>query len=135
MRLKAKTPGFSIPTISWLRDGDEIKVRKGVLISQDASGVATLVVEKCLLVSTRPRVSTMSANVRPLALTVTVTLWLRRLSGLDISLSASTSSAQLEIKEGVLKKEDGEGRVGEGQEGEGRDREDGEGAWVPLLTQ
>merc|ERR1712013_953029 len=47
LRLKAKISGFPAPTISWLRDGNEIKVRKGVLISQDASGGATLVVEKC----------------------------------------------------------------------------------------
>ena len=46
LRLKAKISGFPMPTISWLRDGNEIKVRKGVLISQDASGGATLVVEK-----------------------------------------------------------------------------------------
>merc|ERR1719431_1616848 len=43
LRLKAKISGFPAPTISWLRDGNEIKVRKGVLISQDASGGATLV--------------------------------------------------------------------------------------------
>jgi len=47
LRLKAKISGFPVPTISWLRDGNEIKVRKGVLISQDASGGCTLVVEKC----------------------------------------------------------------------------------------
>ena len=47
LRLKAKISGFPAPTISWLRDGNEIKVRKGVLISQDASGGCTLVVEKC----------------------------------------------------------------------------------------
>merc|ERR1719188_1750902 len=49
LRLKAKISGFPAPTISWLRDGNEIKVRKGVLISQDASGGATLVVEKCTM--------------------------------------------------------------------------------------
>jgi serine/threonine protein kinase len=49
LRLKAKISGFPMPTISWLRDGNEIKVRKGVLISQDASGGATLVVEKCTM--------------------------------------------------------------------------------------
>jgi len=47
LRLKAKISGFPAPTITWLRDGNEIKVRKGVLMSQDASGGATLVVEKC----------------------------------------------------------------------------------------
>jgi len=47
LRLKAKISGYPAPTISWLRDGNEIKVRKGVLISQDASGGCTLVVEKC----------------------------------------------------------------------------------------
>jgi len=47
LRIKAKISGFPMPTVSWLRDGNEIKVRKGVLISQDASGGATLVVEKC----------------------------------------------------------------------------------------
>jgi serine/threonine protein kinase len=47
LRLKAKIAGFPMPTITWLRDGNEIKVRKGVLVSQDASGGATLVVEKC----------------------------------------------------------------------------------------
>jgi len=49
LRLKAKISGFPMPTIAWLRDGNEIKVRKGVLISQDASGGANLVVEKCTM--------------------------------------------------------------------------------------
>ena len=47
LRLRAKISGFPMPTISWLRDGNEIKIRKGVLIAQDASGGATLVIEKC----------------------------------------------------------------------------------------
>ena len=38
-----------MPTIRWLRNGNEIKVRKGVLVSQDASGGCTLVVEKCTM--------------------------------------------------------------------------------------
>merc|ERR1719322_1901947 len=49
LRLKAKISGFPAPTICWLRDGNEIKVRKGVLMSQDASGGATLTVEKCTM--------------------------------------------------------------------------------------
>merc|ERR1719244_817290 len=49
LRLKAKISGYPMPTITWLRDGNEIKVRKGVLISQDASGGANLVVEKCTM--------------------------------------------------------------------------------------
>ena len=47
LKLKTKISGSPFPTISWLRGGNEIKVRKGLLISQDASGGATLVVEKC----------------------------------------------------------------------------------------
>ena len=49
LRLRAKISGFPAPTILWLRDGNEIKVRKGVLMSQDASGGATLTVEKCTM--------------------------------------------------------------------------------------
>jgi len=49
LRLRAKISGFPAPTIVWLRDGNEIKVRKGVLMSQDASGGATLTVEKCTM--------------------------------------------------------------------------------------
>jgi len=47
LRLRAKISGFPMPTVHWLRDGNEIKIRKGVLVAQDASGGATLVVEKC----------------------------------------------------------------------------------------
>ncbi|XP_040572571.1 protein Obscurin [Lepeophtheirus salmonis] len=47
LRLTCKISGYPMPTIKWYRDGNEIKVRKGVLISQDASGGATLVLEKC----------------------------------------------------------------------------------------
>ena len=46
LKLTCKISGFPAPTIKWLRDGNEIKVRKGVLVAQDASGGATLVVEK-----------------------------------------------------------------------------------------
>ncbi len=49
LRLQCKISGFPAPVIKWLRDGNEIKVRKGVLVSQDASGGATLVVEKAQL--------------------------------------------------------------------------------------
>ena len=49
LKLKAKISGFPAPQIMWLRDGNEIKVRKGVLMSQDASGGANLVVEKCTM--------------------------------------------------------------------------------------
>lgn len=47
IRLQCKISGFPAPTIKWFRDGNEIKVRKGVLVSQDASGGGNLVVEKC----------------------------------------------------------------------------------------
>ena len=47
IRLKCKIAGFPAPTIKWYRDGNEIKVRKGVLVSQDAAGGANLVLEKC----------------------------------------------------------------------------------------
>jgi hypothetical protein len=46
LKLQCKISGFPAPVIKWQRDGNEIKVRKGVLVSQDASGGATLVVEK-----------------------------------------------------------------------------------------
>jgi len=49
LRLRAKISGFPMPTITWLRDGNEIKVRKGILMSQDASGGCTIVVEKCTM--------------------------------------------------------------------------------------
>lgn len=47
IRLSCKISGFPVPEIKWLRDGGEVKVRKGVLMSQDAGGGATLVIEKC----------------------------------------------------------------------------------------
>jgi len=47
LRLQCKIAGFPAPQIKWLRDGNEIKVRKGVLVSQDASGGGTLLIEKC----------------------------------------------------------------------------------------
>ena len=47
LKLQCKIAGFPAPAIKWLRDGNEIKVRKGVLVSQDASGGGTLVIEKC----------------------------------------------------------------------------------------
>ena len=47
LQLSCKISGFPAPTIKWYRDGNEIKVRKGVLVSQDASGGANLVLEKC----------------------------------------------------------------------------------------
>ena len=46
LRLQCKITGHPIPKIKWLRDGNEIKVRKGVIVAQDASGGATLVIEK-----------------------------------------------------------------------------------------
>ena len=46
LKLNCRITGFPMPKIKWLRDGNEIKVRKGVLVSQDASGNATLVIEK-----------------------------------------------------------------------------------------
>merc|ERR1719225_1992876 len=49
LRLKCKIAGFPAPQIKWLRDGNEIKVRKGVLVSQDASGGGNLVIEKCAM--------------------------------------------------------------------------------------
>jgi hypothetical protein len=49
LRLQCKISGFPTPTIKWFRDGNEIKVRKGVLVSQDASGGGNLVVEKCAI--------------------------------------------------------------------------------------
>ena len=49
LRLKCKIAGFPPPAIKWFRDGNEIKVRKGVLVSQDASGGGNLVVEKCAM--------------------------------------------------------------------------------------
>ncbi|QQP37758.1 Muscle Mline assembly protein unc89like [Caligus rogercresseyi] len=36
LRLNCKISGYPMPTIKWFRDGNEIKVRKGVLVSQDA---------------------------------------------------------------------------------------------------
>ena len=47
LQLTCKIAGFPAPTIKWFRDGNEIKVRKGVLVSQDASGGANMVLEKC----------------------------------------------------------------------------------------
>ena len=47
LHLTCKIAGFPAPEIKWYRDGNEIKVRKGVLVSQDASGGANLVLEKC----------------------------------------------------------------------------------------
>ena len=47
LHLQCKIAGFPAPTIKWYRDGNEIKVRKGVLVSQDAAGGANLVLEKC----------------------------------------------------------------------------------------
>ena len=49
LKLQCKISGFPAPTIKWFRDGNEIKVRKGVLVSQDASGGATLHIEKCAM--------------------------------------------------------------------------------------
>ncbi len=49
LRLQCKITGMPAPTIRWFRDGNEVKVRKGVLVSQDAQGGATLVVEKALV--------------------------------------------------------------------------------------
>merc|ERR1719225_2307301 len=49
LRLTCKISGFPAPTIKWFRDGNEIKVRKGVLVSQDASGGGNLVIEKCAM--------------------------------------------------------------------------------------
>ena len=49
IKLQCKISGFPAPTIKWYRDGNEIKIRKGVLVSQDASGGATLHIEKCSL--------------------------------------------------------------------------------------
>ncbi len=46
LRLQCKISGTPMPAIKWYRDGNEIKVRKGVLVSQDAGGGATLVIEK-----------------------------------------------------------------------------------------
>ena len=48
LKLACKITGFPAPSIKWLRDGNEIKVRKGVLVSQDAAGNATLVIEKAM---------------------------------------------------------------------------------------
>ena len=47
LRLQCKISGFPMPTIKWFRDGNEIKIRKGVLVAQDASGGSTLTLEKC----------------------------------------------------------------------------------------
>ena len=47
LKLQCKIAGYPAPTIKWFRDGNEIKIRKGVLASQDASGGATLLIEKC----------------------------------------------------------------------------------------
>eukprot|EP00094_Tigriopus_californicus_P003329 TCALIF_03202-PA protein Name:"Similar to unc-89 Muscle M-line assembly protein unc-89 (Caenorhabditis elegans)" AED:0.27 eAED:0.27 QI:0/0.83/0.76/0.92/0.91/0.88/25/216/2842 len=46
LKLSCKISGQPTPAIKWFRDGNEIKVRKGVLISQDAGGGATLIIEK-----------------------------------------------------------------------------------------
>ena len=49
LRLTCRITGFPMPKMKWLRDGNELKVRKGVLVSQDAQGNATLVIEKALV--------------------------------------------------------------------------------------
>lgn len=46
LHLQCKFSGFPAPNIKWYRDGNEIKVREGVLQFQDAAGGANLVLEK-----------------------------------------------------------------------------------------
>lgn len=58
LKLQCKITGYPMPKIKWMRDGNEIKVRKGVIVAQDASGGATLVIEKA-------QVSKATALARP----------------------------------------------------------------------